>query len=425
MEDSYPTTTIEQKCAPGHILVDEEYVDDVANAVKSSKFPAATKTLPAVTALKDVRFDDPDKAGLVAMYWSGKQEPTRVVDRIRAVDHSLYDMVAPDHIIGVVVNPDTGEVATSAEMGGPAASPAVPATEYFEVRTDEDLAGSGVIVGVVDSGICRHDWYEGSVLASPGSVDPLDEKGDGTLDPQAGHGTFVTGLILRQAPGATVRVIRAFDEDGFVRVRTAAQAIVDLDRRGADIINLSFGGYTRTDRMPLAHRKAFSKLREGTVVVAAAGNHNPNRKQQRDKMDRRFWPAAMKRVVAVAALKPEGGKVERADFSNFGPWVTVSAIGTDLVSTFVSDFEGFKGWATWSGTSFAAPIVAGRIAAAMTDDKGEIVQTAKQAKEMVLEEAKETARQAVHQGLIDNGSGMSAVILSAKPKRRGRPPTSD
>lgn len=420
MDASYPTTTNAQKCAPGHILVDEEYVAEVRKAAESSRFP--TKT---VAALTDLWFDDPDKAGLVAMYWGGGQDPIGVVDRIRKVDPSLYDMVAPDHIVGVVVNPVTGEVATSAEMGGPAASPAVAAKGGFDDRTDDDVAGNGVTIGVVDSGIRRHPWYEGSVLASPGSVDPLDEKGDGELDRQAGHGTFVTGLILQQAPGATVRVVRAFDEDGVVRVRTAARAIVDLDRHGADIINLSFGGYTRTDRMPLAHRKAFSKLREGTVVVAAAGNHNPDKKTEKDKMDRRFWPAAMKRVVAVAALdQDQTAGVRLAKFSNFGPWVTVSAVGTDLLSTFVSDFKDFDGWATWSGTSFAAPIVAGRIAAAMTDDKGEIVRTAKQAKEMVLEEATKASKKAADAGLIDNlianGSGMGPgghpVILSVDPK---------
>lgn len=417
MDDTYPTTTSAQRCAPRHILVDEEYVEEVEKAAKSSSFPAlATETEAEVTALDDVWFDDPDKAGLVAMYWSGDQEATSVVDRIRAVDGSLYDMVAPDHTVGVVVDPDTGEVATSPEAGGPAASAPRPTESTFGNRTDDDMVGTSVMVGVVDSGIRRHPWYEGSVLASPGSVDPVDTNGDGEIDRQAGHGTFVTGLILQQAPGATVRVVRAFDENGFVLVRAAANAIVDLDRRGADIINLSFGGYTRSNRMPLAHRKAFSRLRDSTVVVAAAGNHNPDDERQKASMGRRFWPASMKRVVAVAALQqnPDDG-VKLADFSNYGPWVTLSAVGTDVLSTFVSDFEDFRGWATWSGTSFAAPIVAGRIAAAMTDDKGEIIRTAKQAKQMVLDEATRAATEA---GVIGNGSGLGPVILSAEPKRQ-------
>ena len=431
MEDSYPETTHPEKYASGHILVDEEYVDDVEKAARSSSFPAPGTRRP-VTALEDLRFDEPDKAGLVAMSWSGKQDAKRVVDRIRAVDHSLYDMVGPDHIVGVIVNPKTGEVATSAEMGGPAASPPTPTRERFGYRRDDDVAGSGVMVGVVDSGIRRHTWYEGAVLANPGSIEQLDEDKDGKLSRQAGHGTFITGLILRQAPGATVRVVRVFDEDGVVRVRAAANAIVDLDRRGADIINLSFGGYSHRDRMPLAHRKAFSKLRDGTVVVAAAGNHSPKSKTQKERMDRRFWPAAMKRVVAVAALKHDEktGRFELADFSNFGPWVTLSAVGADLVSTFVftpDDFVGdkFYGWAKWSGTSFAAPIVSGRIAAAMTDDKGESIRSAKQAKALVLEEATAAATNAAEAGLIDNGSGMNRVILSVGPEGEERLPTSE
>lgn len=66
-------------------------------------------------------------------------------------------------------------------------------------------------------------------------------------------------------------------------------------------------------------------------------------------------------------------------FSSHGPWVDAAALGKDVHSTF---FEGnltpaphdgspqpqqqFSGFAKWSGTSFAAPWVAGRIAAAMT-----------------------------------------------------------
>ena len=98
MDGTYPTKTNTQKWAPRHILVDEEYLEEVEKVSKSPKFPARkTATQPEMAALEDVKFDDPDKAGLVAMCWSGDQEATSVVDRIRAVDPSLYDMVAPDH----------------------------------------------------------------------------------------------------------------------------------------------------------------------------------------------------------------------------------------------------------------------------------------------------------------------------------------
>jgi subtilisin family serine protease len=95
------------------------------------------------------------------------------------------------------------------------------------------------------------------------------------------------------------------------------------------------------------------------VIVACAGNAGS---------DRPFWPAALKRVVAVAALDAKGQ--DRAEFSNYGWWVDACAIGDKVVSSFFKydahtpvGEELFDGYAAWSGTSFAAPNVAGVIAA--------------------------------------------------------------
>jgi subtilisin family serine protease len=96
------------------------------------------------------------------------------------------------------------------------------------------------------------------------------------------------------------------------------------------------------------------------VVVACAGN---------TASDRPFWPAALKQVIAVAAL--DGA--DRAWFSNYGWWVDACTQGVGLTSCFIQfdgprprvngvDPDRFGGYATWSGTSFATPAVAGAIA---------------------------------------------------------------
>jgi subtilisin family serine protease len=81
-------------------------------------------------------------------------------------------------------------------------------------------------------------------------------------------------------------------------------------------------------------------------------------------------------VLAVGAVDDT---LERASFSNFGWWVDAGARGVQVLSTFLEFDEAghitpipgrvpqsFRRWATWSGTSFAAPKVAGEIAATMT-----------------------------------------------------------
>ena len=97
-----------------------------------------------------------------------------------------------------------------------------------------------------------------------------------------------------------------------------------------------------------------------SLVVASAGNNASCRP---------YFPAALPNVVAVGGLDSGG----RAAFSNFGPWVDACAPAVDVVSTFFIDYDDvidaasglvneYRGWATWSGTSFAAPKVAAVVA---------------------------------------------------------------
>jgi len=352
--------------------------------------------------LGDVDAESPDTVGLVRFNWEAPADAGDVVDRVREASRRRWDgwipSISPNHIFAPEVDPDTGTVpdldflqAASDEMGGPASPPMVTRAFLKDRTAANSVSGRGVTVGVLDTGVRPHPWFEGSFLATPGDdlpgdFDPLDENDDHELDRQAGHGTFVTGLILQQAPGATIRIIRVLDRDGKADVQTVANGIAALGAQGVDIINLSLGGYTRHDNEPMAIRNALQGLPRGTVVVSAAGNHGAT---SAGAAKRPFYPAASRGVVGVAALAPtENGKLKRASFSNLGPWIDCSTVGFRVLSTFVNfhDIRGktFRGWAKWSGTSFAAPAVSGAIAARMTDADGNRVATAFQAKRALL-----------------------------------------
>jgi hypothetical protein len=228
-------------------------------------------------------------------------------------------------------------------------------------------AGSGVAVAVVDSGITgarRADGWLRSIVRD-GNVDPLDAvPGHGSLDAGAGHGTFVAGVLQQVAPGADIRMYRAVETDGMGSEVDVACALLRAAGDGAAIVNLSVGAATADDEPPLALAVALEILAErhpDVVVVAAAGN---------DGSARPHWPAAFPDVVGVAGLTAGG---RSAAWSSHGDWVTCAAVGEGLVSTFVTGRKsdpdggadtvfGADPWACWTGTSFAAPQIAGALA---------------------------------------------------------------
>ena len=196
---------------------------------------------------------------------------------------------------------------------------------------------------------------------------PDSVPADNLLDPAAGHGTFIAGLVEQVAPGAKVEVWHVLAPEGDGDEVDIAARIDSLPARNGQgdrgcVLNLSFGGYVMEHGDVLAGAILEAQAR-GYVVVSSAGN---------DGVCTPTIPASLPDVVGVGAIGPDGPAL----FSNYGPWVRACAPGVDLVSTFFQKFEGaetpaspidpdpdnFENWARWSGTSFSAPIVAGILA---------------------------------------------------------------
>jgi hypothetical protein len=213
-----------------------------------------------------------------------------------------------------------------------------------------------------DHCVVHHPWRD---LVTVGRWDDEDEPDDdrrGRLDQQAGHGTFVSGIIRQLCPDAVVHhrgVLTSYGDGDDASVISGIQRATAADADAFDVVVMAFGTYGTEDRPP-PMAGPIRRLLRSSLVVAAAGN---------DATARPYFPAALPGVVGVGALDSDG----RAAFSNFGSWVDACAPGVDVVSTFFSDFDDrcgccgsvldrYRGWARWSGTSFAAPKVAGVIA---------------------------------------------------------------
>jgi membrane-anchored mycosin MYCP len=237
--------------------------------------------------------------------------------------------------------------------------------------------GLGVRVGVLDTSVAEHEWLAGRWIGSPLDVLPTLKK-DRAYPAIAGHGTFVTGLVLRMAPGCLIEARRVLsDEDGQAESWDVAKAIVELGRAGIDVLNLSMVCYTEDGQPPLALAAAIDRLDPEIVVVAAAGNHGKLRRRWDDLSEEDLrkpaWPAALDDVIAVGAAAIGGAEAEFTP--RRAPWIDVLADGVDVDSTYLHGSvrvdltlqtdatEDFEGIARWSGSSFAAALVSGAIAA--------------------------------------------------------------
>jgi subtilisin family serine protease len=269
------------------------------------------------------------------------------------------------------------------------------------VPTAGELPGIGVKVGVIDSGLWHHPWLGHRVTGRSKDLEASDEgvpvDADGTtLRYFAGHGTFIAGIVLQHAPGAAIVARRVVSNEMVDDVKLGRQ-LIEMGGLVA-VVNLSLSTRVHHEDDPddrlgmMITANALidmARRRPDPVVVAPAGN---------DGGVEPVWPAAFDSVVSVAALDADGD--DSAFFTNHGDWVDASAPGVDVHSTFVHWSGGvevhpghqvarapggdlaFEGWARWSGTSFAAPRVAGAIAALVTPHLN-----ARQAATMLLQDS--------------------------------------
>lgn len=234
--------------------------------------------------------------------------------------------------------------------------------------------GESTVIAVIDSGIdLDHPDLVDRLWTNGGEIpaNSLDDDGNGYIDDVVGwdmvdrdsepegvhpHGTAVAGVAVASingvgvagvAPGASVMALRACGTTQ-CSWSDVGEAIGYATDNGADIINLSLGGfgYSQTLSAAVAYANA-----AGVVVVAAAGNSGA------DNDVTPYYPASFDypNIVSVAATDrtdslasfPTGG-------SHWGRTsVDLAAPGSDILTTAID------GWSSWYGTSFAAPMVAG------------------------------------------------------------------
>jgi len=241
--------------------------------------------------------------------------------------------------------------------------------------------------------------------ALPGT-DPRDQNGDHLLDALVGHANFVAGVVAQACPDVRIRVVShngsfvEADNNDPVNTPLPTEASVarslweTLAMGTSDVVNVGFAFPTLPYAPPVgvpaggppswtftAVLDEFREPEREFFIVAPAGNQDCIVPQY----PAAFW-TSYDNVVGVGSVDAYGG---RSGFSNHGPWVACCTEGEDVNSTFVTRWNGpteeeeqsgpykgtrppkvFAGWASWTGTSFAAPKVAGALAQQKIDHPG-------------------------------------------------------
>lgn len=246
-----------------------------------------------------------------------------------------------------------------------------------------NTAGEGTVVAVIDTGVdYNHEDLQDNIWTNSAEVSGTtgadddnngyvdDVHGINLIDPNEtpmddhGHGTHVAGIIAMEnnnvggvgiAYKSKIMPIKAGGSDGTFNSTDIAKGIEYAYKNGADVINMSFGSSAHSALIENALQDAFNSC----VLVAAAGNDGiPTADCPLGGQN--MYPASYSYVIGVMAYD------ENNKFASFSNWdyapnanaeYEVVAPGVSVYSTLPNGR-----YASWNGTSMAAPMVSAEAA---------------------------------------------------------------
>ncbi|KKU77101.1 MAG: hypothetical protein A2214_01395 [Candidatus Harrisonbacteria bacterium RIFOXYA1_FULL_48_8] len=212
-----------------------------------------------------------------------------------------------------------------------------------------------VKVGIIDTGISSsHPDLAANVKGGVNTINPRRSWNDDN-----GHGSHVAGIVaalnnsigvIGVGPATNLYAIKVLGASGSGYVSDVIEGIQWAVNNQIQVINMSLGSSSDVQSL---HDAVVVAKNAGVVIVAATGNSGASV----------IFPAAYPEVIAVSATDQNNAI---ASWSSRGPEVDLAAPGVSIYSTYKG-----TGYATISGTSMAAPHVAGSVALVLGTPVGE------------------------------------------------------
>lgn len=371
----------------GFILRDESNVPEQEEAVNDAKHDAekggakagpkgaANETQPPMGAGGPVAYNivarnDAEYAKLLALLAQMGIAPENVLHQLRSialtVDSSTIERILAE--LGALHYELDFPVSKPIEhMSGGMNPFRKSLLDWLKIDKSDTSRGMNVKIAVIDEPLTA---TESTANASIKQLDMFSLAGQG----DSYHGNSIASILVSNSdylqgivPGASILSIPVVDGNGNGSSFNLAAAIVAAVDNGANIISISLCSDGRSSVLENAVNYASEK---GCVVVAASGN---------DGEHKNVYPASFGNVISVSACDADGMVTS---FSNYGSKVDICAPGVGIA---VDDSEPeSNSLALFSGTSAAAPCVAGVIACIMGENPG---MSAMQAAELVQEKA--------------------------------------
>ncbi len=391
-------------------LEDKEY-NEGEIIVKAYESGLDLDKVKEITGLEDLEVES-DSYGVIVLKSEvlTNYNDDQFVEILKTLDKSeAMEYAEPNYIFKASVVNDTfyashqwGLENTGQNIQGQVGTPDVDidAEEGWKVNT----GSSEVVIKILDTGIDTNHPDLMDKIVDTRSYVPWELS----VEDYNFHGSHVAGIsaassdnnkgiagVCRECSIASIKVLAS---NGYGTASTVTNGLfyaVD-SYSGTEVINMSLGSSANSITM-------YSVIQDldslGVPMVAAAGNSNNSVKN---------YPAAYDEVISVGGVDNQGNKYSE---SSYGDWVDIAAPGTDIYSALTTlVYPNYPYWYI-SGTSMAAPHVAGAIGLLLSED---IILSNSEIKE-ILQTTAEPGPANLGAGVLNLGKAMQEVEVTNQP----------